>query len=121
MVTWPATVETADSLFNGRLAILIDAGCHSACEDFVMPFKDNGRAILIGESTAGSSGQPYYEDLGDGMRFAVGTKREFFPDGSQFEGVGVTPDHPLLPNARELQAGEDPELVRALELLQAPD
>jgi carboxyl-terminal processing protease len=121
MMSWPASVEEPDSLFTGRLAILVDAGCHSACEDFTMPFKDNGRAVLVGEATAGSSGQPYYEDLGDGMRLAVGTKREFFPDGSRFEGVGIAPDLVVLPTAAEIRGGRDPELKRALEALQASD
>ena len=121
MMSWPASVEEADSLFTGRLAILVDAGCHSACEDFAMPFKDNGRAILVGEPTAGSSGQPYYENVAEGMRIAVGTKREFFPDGSRFEGVGITPDIEVLPTAADLRAGRDPELERALAILQDPD
>jgi carboxyl-terminal processing protease len=121
MMSWPAEVQEPDSLFTGRLAILVDAGCHSACEDFAMPFKDNGRAILVGEATAGSSGQPYYEDLGDGMRHAVGTKREFFPDGSRFEGVGLAPDLVVLPTAAEIRSGRDPELERALEALQASE
>ncbi len=121
MMSWPASVEEADSLFTGRLAILIDAGCHSACEDFSVPFKDNGRAVFVGEATAGSSGQPYYETVEDGMRLAVGTKREYFPDGSRFEGVGVMPDIEVLPTAAELQAGRDPELEAALVALQAPD
>jgi hypothetical protein len=37
----------------------------------------------------GLSGQPYVLDLGDGMLVLVGAKRESFPDGSRFEGVGV--------------------------------
>ena len=121
MMSWPASVEEADSLFTGRLAILVDAGCHSACEDFAMPFKDNGRAVLVGEATAGSSGQPYYEDVAEGMRIAVGTKREFFPDGSRFEGVGIAPDIEVLPTAADLSAGRDAELERALAILQDPD
>jgi carboxyl-terminal processing protease len=121
MMSWPASVEDADSLFTGRLAILIDAGCHSACEDFSVPFKDNGRAILVGEATAGSSGQPYYETVEEGMRLAVGTKREYFPDGSKFEGIGVAPDIGILPTAADLRAGRDPELEAALAALQAPD
>lgn len=121
MMSWPASVEEPDSLFTGRLAILIDAGCHSACEDFSMPFKDNGRAVLIGEPTAGSSGQPYYENLGDGIQIAVGTKREFFPDGSRFEGVGIEPDILVVPTPADVASGRDPEVERALEVLQASD
>ena len=78
--------------FPGRLAILVDGGTFSAAEDFVVPFKDNGRAPLVGETTGGSSGQPYLEDFDDGMRCWIGSKRQYFPDGSEFEGRGIEPD-----------------------------
>jgi len=113
-MSWPASTQQGDSTFTGRLVILVNEGCHSACEDFVMPFKDNGRATLVGEATAGSTGQPFYANIGDRMGFAVGAKREYFPDGSQFEGVGVTPDVRLLPTPAELLAGRDVVLERAL-------
>ncbi len=65
-----------------------------------MPFKDNGRAILIGSTTAGSTGQPYNKSFGYGMGVAIGTKREYFPDGSQFEGVGIEPDIRVVPTPK---------------------
>jgi carboxyl-terminal processing protease len=120
-MAWPASVERPDSVFLGRLAILVDAGCHSACEDFAMPFADNGRALLLGEETAGSSGQPYYEDLGDGMRLMVGMKREFFPDGSRFEGVGILPDVRIVPTADDIRDGRDPELEAAVALVRTDE
>jgi len=116
-MAWPASVEKPDSVYLGRLVILVDAGCHSACEDFAMPFRDNGRALLVGEETAGSSGQPYFEDLGDGMRLMVGMKREFFPDGSPFEGVGIAPDLRVLPTAADIREDRDPELAAAVSRL----
>ncbi len=48
------------------------------------------------------------------MGFAVGAKREYFPDGSQFEGVGVTPDVRVVPTPAELLASRDVVLERAL-------
>jgi len=74
------------------LPFLIDGGCYSSCEDFSMPFKDNHRALLIGQATSGSTGQPYVTDLGNGMLLLVGAKRAIFPDGTPFEGVGIKPD-----------------------------
>jgi C-terminal processing protease CtpA/Prc len=80
---WRSSVdEPAAGAYQGRLALLVDGGCLSSCEDLVMPFKDNGRALVVGETTGGSSGQPYMLDLGDGMLVLVGAKRESFPDGS---------------------------------------
>jgi carboxyl-terminal processing protease len=119
-MAWSATVQEGDSTFTGRIVILVDEGCHSACEDFVMPFKHNGRATLVGVATAGSTGQPFYANIGDRMGFAIGAKREYFPDGSRFEGVGVAPDIRVVPTQDDLRRGRDVVLERALEAAGAP-
>jgi carboxyl-terminal processing protease len=85
-------IEPDKGAFKGRITILIDNGTFSAAEDFVAPFKDNMRAEIVGETTGGSSGQPYVRDLTDGMRLWVGAKRQIFPNGSPFEGIGIEPD-----------------------------
>lgn len=99
---------------RGRLAILIDGTVGSAAEDFAMPFKDNGRATLVGETTAGSSGQPHAVDLGDGFRAWIGAKRESFPDGRTFEGVGIAPDIEIRQTATDLRDGNDRALSGVL-------
>lgn len=86
---WRQPIEGA---FEGPLTILIDRRTFSAAEDFVVPFKDNKRAEIVGETTGGSSGQPYMRDLGGGMRLWVSTKRQIFPNGAPFEGLGIEPD-----------------------------
>jgi carboxyl-terminal processing protease len=116
-LSWPAPSAEGKGLYRGPLTLLVDEGCHSACEDFVMPFKDNSRATLIGETTAGSTGQTYWLDLGDGMGALIGIKREYFPDGSRFEGVGIEPDLRVLPTRVALASGLDAELERAAEEL----
>lgn len=99
--------------FKGKLALLVDEGCHSACEDFVMGFRDNGRAMLFGATTAGSSGQPYVVDLGNGMQVLVASKREMFPDGSRFEGIGIQPDVETAPSIQEIREQRDAVLEMA--------
>jgi carboxyl-terminal processing protease len=106
--------------FTGRLLLLVDRFTCSACEDFVMPFKDNGRAEIIGEATEGSSGQPFFFDFGNGMSFLVGAARHTFPDGSSFESVGITPTIPVERHIADVKNGVDPVLVRAKELAGAP-
>lgn len=114
-MAWPAErVPKADSTYSGTVVILVDQGCHSACEDFTMPFRVTGRGIVIGSPTAGSTGQPYFAQLGDGMSIAVGTKRESFPDGTRFEGVGIAPTIEVRPTRDDLRNGRDPVLARAL-------
>jgi len=116
MMTWGGEViQPGEPVFKGRLVLLADGGCGSACEDFVMPFKDNGRAVVVGERTAGSTGQPYLHDFGNGMLIVVGSIRTFFPDGAPFEGVGIAPDIELPVSLEDLRKGTDPVLQRAIE------
>jgi carboxyl-terminal processing protease len=102
--------------YGGRLFLLVDRFCGSACEDFVMPFKDTRRAVVIGETTQGSSGNPYRADLGFGMSVTIGAVRYRFPDGSDFEGVGITPDVGVARTVADLVNTRDVVLERAREL-----
>jgi carboxyl-terminal processing protease len=102
--------------YGGRLFLLVDRFCGSACEDFVMPFKDNGRAVVIGETTQGSSGNPYRTDLGSGMSVAIGAVRYRFPDGTDFEGVGITPHIAIDRTVADFVSNRDSVLERAREL-----
>ena len=102
--------------YRGRVIVLVDRFCGSACEDFVMPFKTTGRAVVIGETTQGSSGNPYRTDLGFGIRIAVGAVRYRFPDGRAFEGVGIAPDISVGRTIADIAAGRDPVLERAQQL-----
>lgn len=109
--------QPSHALYSGPLYILVDGGCFSACEDLVVPFKDNHRVIILGERTAGSTGQPYFHGFENGMGFSLSTKREYFPDGSPFEGVGVAPDVEVRTSASDLRTGSDPVLVKALDMI----
>jgi carboxyl-terminal processing protease len=81
-----------------------------------MPFKDTNREIVIGETTQGSSGNPYRTDLGHGMTIAVGAVRYTFPDGTAFEGVGIVPSVAIERKLSDVIAGRDAVLERAQEL-----
>lgn len=102
--------------YAGRLFVLVDRFCGSACEDFVMPFKDSGRALVIGETTQGSSGNPYRADLGNGISVAIGAVRYRFPDGAEFEGAGIVPDVAIARTRTDLLTNRDAALERAQEL-----
>jgi carboxyl-terminal processing protease len=102
--------------YDGRLILLTDAGCGSACEDLVVSLKDSGRALVLGDTTSGSTGQPVVRTFEDGIGFRVGARRVAFPDGSPFEGIGIAPDEVIRPTPEDLRAGRDPVLARALGL-----
>ena len=100
--------------FPGVVIILVDRNTGSAAEDFVVPFKDNGRALIIGESTNGSTGQPFMYSFGDGISLGIGTKRAYMPDGSEFEGIGIKPNIEILVTRDDLYRGKDRVMERAL-------
>ena len=113
-------VNAHDPVYSGRLFLLVDRGCTCACEDFVMPFKFAKRAVLVGETTAGTFAFTTFNTFENGMMLNVTSIRRTFPDGSQFEGVGISPDVEIHPTAQDLKQGRDVVLNKALELAGAP-
>jgi len=118
-----ATTTVTDTVINpretayaGRLILLADRACSCACEDFVMPFKYSKRAVLVGETTAGTFSMTRHIDFDNGMMLNIAAVHHTFPDGSQFEGVGITPDVPVEITPEDLRAGRDPVLQKALEI-----
>ena len=100
--------------FGGRVVLLTDAECGSACEDFVMPLVWSGAAVAVGDTTYGSTGQPVFRDFGNGITISVSAKRAHFPDGSAFEGVGIAPDVLVSPLRADAGAARDRTLEAAL-------
>ncbi|WP_368517880.1 S41 family peptidase [Rhizobium sp.] len=102
--------------WKGKMALLINGGSASACEDFALRFKDGNRGLVLGEPSFGSTGQPYFVRFPEfGMSFSVSTKREYFPDGRQFEGIGVMPDVSIPLMRNELRNSTDTQLELAAE------
>jgi carboxyl-terminal processing protease len=108
----------ASGLYRGRLIILVDGGCASYCEDFVMPFKDNQRATVIGDTTAGTYAQTHFTTFDYGMELNIAATRMTFPDGRPFEGVGIAPDIVIEPTVDAIRSHDDVALTRALEILE---
>lgn len=103
--------------FHGKILVLADRYCASACEDFVLGLHESKRATVIGEATYGSTGQPFNVDLPEvGMSFRVSTRREYLPGLRPFEGVGVLPDVSVPLTSAALRSGDDPVLQRAMEI-----
>jgi carboxyl-terminal processing protease len=109
-------IEPHETAYSGRMILLTDRICSCACEDFVMPFKFAKRATLVGETTAGTYSMTRHIDFDNGMILNIAAVHHTFPNGSQFEGVGITPDIPVEITPEDLRAGRDRVLERAIEL-----
>ena len=95
------------------MAVLISERTFSAAEDFAVAFDAMDRGILVGTPTGGSTGQPLVMELPGGGILAVCTKRDQYPDGKEFIGIGVKPDIVIGPSIEDIKKGRDPALEKA--------
>jgi C-terminal processing protease CtpA/Prc len=107
--------------FHGPVAVLIGPETFSAAEDFVVSFKAMKRGLVIGQTTAGSTGQPLMFDMPGGGSARICAKRDTYPDGSEFVGSGIAPDVAVVPTVQDVRAHRDPVVERAAELLLTRD
>ena len=118
----PETIKIArQQRFGGQVAVLIGAATYSAAEDFLVSFDSLGRGLIVGEPSGGSTGQPLRVPLPGGGFGLICVKRDRYPDGRAFVGVGIQPHHRVAATQADLRQGRDALLERAQALiLKAP-
>jgi len=105
--------------YKGPVAVLSGPATYSAAEDFLVVWKNSARGKIVGEPSGGSTGQPLFFQLPGGGTARVCTKRDTFPDGTEWVGKGITPDVLVRPTVADIRAGRDVVLDRAVELLKS--
>jgi len=120
--TWfeanPGRIAPAEGrTYKGPLVVLIGPNTVSAAEDFLVPLDYSDRAILVGRTTAGTTGNPLRVPLPGGGLFQVCTKRDTYPDGKEFVGHGIEPDYRIEPTQLEVWQNRDRALEKAVEIL----
>lgn len=101
------------------LVVLVNAGSASASEIVAGAIQDRGRGILVGEKTFGKGSVQLSHQLSDGSELRVTVAHWFTPNGRAIHGTGLEPDVLVEVTPEELAAGHDPQLDRAVELLQS--
>jgi C-terminal processing protease CtpA/Prc len=104
--------------YLGPMAVLIGPGTFSAAEDFLVPLHVSGRAVLVGGPTGGSTGQPLLLNLPGGVQARICAKRDTYPDGRQFVGIGVLPDVEARMTIEDVRRGRDAALEAGIEVLE---
>jgi carboxyl-terminal processing protease len=105
--------------YSGPVVVLVGPATFSAAEDFLVAWKNSGRGKMFGEPSGGSTGQPLFFQLPGGGSARVCTKRDTFPDGTEWVGKGIEPDILVRPTAADVRAGKDTVLERAVAFLKA--
>jgi hypothetical protein len=102
--------------FRGRSVVLMGQGTISSSESFVMMMKQAPGCTLMGDRTAGSSGNPKPLDLGNGVVAFVPSWKDLRLNGTCLEGEGFAPDIAVKTMPQDFEKG-DPVVETALQLL----
>lgn len=114
------TVDGLDKPYTGKVAVLVDAGCVSTCEVVAAALRADVHAVLVGETTGGSSGAPVSVTLPTSRgSIEIPTWDLTSAEGKPIEGDGVVPDVEVVATPDALAAGTDLPLKTALDRLRA--
>jgi hypothetical protein len=104
--------------YHGRLVVLIDAETQSAAEIFAGGVQSSGRAVVVGQRSAGATLPSAAKELPTGAILQYAFADFVSADGRLIEGAGVEPNLSVKLTRRRLLAGRDPQLEAALNLIE---
>ena len=106
--------------YLGPVVMLIGPASSGSAELFTGVAQENGRAVIVGQTSRGSVTGARPIELPDGGILYVGSIVTTTPGGKRLEGVGVMPDIIVPDDWQAVREGRDPTLdagVAALEAL----
>ena len=98
--------------------VLSNDGTGSGGEIFAAVLREKSGAQIVGQKTAGCVGTGQLFSLPDGGGIQVAVAQLLTGQGKVLNQVGVAPDVSIEMSVQDLVAGRDPQLDRALQLLQ---
>jgi carboxyl-terminal processing protease len=101
--------------YAGPVAVLIDGMSASTSEVFSSGIQEIGRAVIVGERSAGAALPSLFQKLPTGALFQFAIADFKTPKGVLIEGRGVTPDVEARYDRASLLAGRDAQLEAAVE------
>lgn len=97
---------------------LINEGSASASEIVAGALKDYGVATLVGTKTYGKGSVQNINELDAGELIKITTARWYTPKGNNIDKDGISPDIEIERSEEDFESGADPQLDRALQILQ---
>ena len=109
----------SDNAYHGKVLLLIGPVTFSAAESFAIDMKESGNVILIGEPTAGDTGNhPKTFKTSNGICFRIPIAGpSVSPKGFPLEGVGVIPDYYVTQTVYDYFNDKDTQLDFAIDFL----
>lgn len=105
-------------ILNGMpTTVLVNGSSASASEIIAGAFKEYNVATLVGEKTFGKGSVQQVVDLPDGAKLKVTIAKWYTPKGTNITKEGIVPDTAVELTAEDANAGRDPQLEAAKEVL----
>lgn len=101
------------------MVVLINEGSASASEILAGALRDNRAIKLIGKKSFGKGTVQELETLKDGSVIKITIAHWLLPNGQLIEKNGLTPDYEVDLNDDDIEAGRDPQLDKAVEVLKS--
>ncbi len=102
---------------NYNLVVLVDGGTASASEIVAGALQEYGVATLVGEQTFGKGSVQELVEITDETSLKVTIARWLTPEGRSISDAGLEPDYEVFLTEEDIEAGKDPQLEKAIELL----
>lgn len=120
--TYTRTIKGNDAprIYEKRVCVLMGPANMSSCEGFLLMMKQGRDVTLLGSKSYGSSGNPKPYELENGVIVNVPSWKAMRPDGTSFEGEGLSPDIGIKVSTDKLKTG-DPIIERTLKHLRDPN
>ncbi len=104
---------------NLKMVILVDHGSASASEILAGALRHWGLATLVGTPTFGKGSVQELVEITPDTALKLTVARWLGPDGVQIPVTGIKPDVDIPVTDKEIKAGKDPQMDKAIEILKS--
>lgn len=109
--------EGPSLLMKYPVVVLINGGSASASEILAGALRDNRSVKLVGAKSFGKGSVQQLVQFKEGSSLKVTIAKWLTPKGDQISEIGLTPDEEITITAEDEEAGKDPQLDRAIEIV----
>lgn len=109
--------DLQERLSRVPVVVLVDKGTESFAEVLAAVLQAQGRAHVVGVPSAGNTEEIFAFDFEDGSRLWLAEYGFQLPGGVSLEGHGIMPDAPVDVDWTEYSERDDPQILKAVELI----
>ncbi len=109
--------EGKPTLKKYPIVILLNKGSASASEILAGALRDNLQALIVGETSFGKGSVQDVSQLSGGTSLKVTIAKWYTPSGATIDKVGIKPDIEVIRTDDDINNNRDPQLEKALEII----